>query len=178
MIKAPPLLDLRNCTRGCVTTRTEISISMTGDNRSFSPWILLGRVLIRPDGERGSGKHVVAGRLNGGATDFEHSSAFAFRIPVIGLSCPDYVDDSVVEFNAWVSPVFEPRWTELRVPSGHYDPFDLPGASICSECDPKHLVVPEGYYAGPPHNSALAEIVAGKRIKIQIGWNTELTDAQ
>ena len=107
-----------------------------------------------------------------GVTDFEHDSAWALRLPLIGLTW----DGLLVHYHtahllAWVDP---DDLDGFNVPGPGYDPAKLPGAHKCKDkqClknDPTgHIIVPEGNYV-PPTNPVLYRQVRGKMLEITIG---------
>jgi hypothetical protein len=53
------------------------------------------------------------------------------------------------------------------VPPPGYDPFSVEGVELCTECDPPHRILPEGFDS-PPFDSALYELVRGRRVLIHI----------
>jgi hypothetical protein len=155
------VLDLRSVTRD--SDKTECRILLQDHPRHpASPWIILGQVLIRLD------RHLplLMARAKAGVTDFEHDSAYVLRIPLIGVKLLEV--DHEVELEAYIHPGKEGR-DDFLVPVDGYDPEKLEGATICEECEEKHVIVPEGYYAGPPFNQDLHEELRGRRIIIRIG---------
>jgi hypothetical protein len=119
--------------------------------------------------------------LRDGATDFEHDSAFAFTLPLIGLQM-DYgfgVCGSIY-FEGWVSP--DPEM--FRVPGPGYDPLSSSYTStLCSGKDcggEPHRIVASENYSGPPHDKSVDQrqaLVAGRRVSIQLyPWRPEKTE--
>lgn len=164
----PPKVDLRNCTRGVSHARTIISIE--GDDCSRHTWLILGEVQIRPPKDGCSG--AVKGRLTEGVTDFEHDSAYAFSIPIVGFTMVGEVEYSRVSFLAHVAATPYDQ-EDLRVPLGPYDPAQLPGATVCKDCEGEtHIIVPTGHFSGPPaHGDAHADLwkkVRGRLIEIRM----------
>ena len=104
-----------------------------------------------------------------GATDFEHDSAWAFKLPLIGLEFKHAYDQGC-HFTAFVHP---DGFDDFHVPPIGYDPRKLPEAHQCKEkgCrrnDEKHIIVPEGYYV-PAKDAELYKKVRGKRVDIVVG---------
>lgn len=163
--------DLSSITRnpkkyfGCITI----------DDRE--PWLLFGEANIRVDGRESTAW--IEAHLSGNACDAEHDTAWAFKLPVIGLSLGKMgVHYSKTYFNAWVDPDAE-RY--FHVPRPGYNPMKHPKASICDGVydikkhkyckwndKKKHVIIPEGFYV-PPFDRELYEAVKGKRIEIVIG---------
>jgi hypothetical protein len=45
----------------------------------------------------------------------------------------------------------------------------MKGAIRCKKCRPQHVIVPEGYFGGPPTDLELFKLVRGKKVEIKIG---------
>ena len=98
-------------------------------------------------------------------SDFEHDSAHALRLPLIGLEFKHLWYQSAY-FRAWVNPN---NPDDFRVPRAGYNPMKHPDAYTCEAeyCEP-HIIVPEGYYC-PPHDVELYDAVKGREVEIIIG---------
>jgi hypothetical protein len=156
-------IDLRSITRSSDIARTKIGIYMGGrweGHDAFNPWLEFGVCEIMDSGSL----CLITAQLDYGITDFEHDSAYALRIPLIGLKFNSvYNHYSCLE--AYIDPNNE---GEFHVPNSGYNPAKLKDAYICSECKKSHIIVPEGYYV-PPVNKELYEKVRGRKVDIRIG---------
>lgn len=169
--KLPPLVketDLRAITRDAGRALTTVSIFEDSCGRSQKhPWLQLGESRVRPTWDRPDGRWVLDAYLPAGVTDQEHSSAYALRLPLVGLS---YIGTlyQQTELTAWVDPN-APH--DFHVPRPGYDPMKHPKAERCVQGSCKaepHVIVPEGFYV-PPIDLTLYELVRGKRVEILIG---------
>ena len=160
-------LDLRSITRSSDRAFTRVILI---DDYAFEhvdrriDWILLGESNLRTDVR----EPWLESHLNKGVTDFEHDSAYALRLPLIGLTLGGLaVMNNVVHFKAWINPN---RPDDFHVPEPKYDPTKHPDACECPDCkgDDRHIIVPEGFYV-PPANPELFEKVRGRQVEIQIG---------
>jgi hypothetical protein len=170
----PPETDLRGITRRPETCRTVIYLCDYLGHAKWR-WIILGEVEFRSHDRNGQ-RHYISAYMSGGATDFEHDSAVAFQLPVLGLKF-EGLWHHTAHFSAIVDPLHDEQGDEVddmtngefRVPGPGYDPTKLPGATTCDygQCQP-HPIVPEGHYL-PPHDRKLHEAVAGRYIEIHVG---------
>jgi hypothetical protein len=162
--------DLRAISRDSARLVTHVRLYVDWDNRNAIEWLTLGASSVRYNSS--THKHSLEARLGGGATDFEHDSAYAIRLPLIGLKFDDLlVYNHQTRLVGWVDPEDEENF---RVPRPGYDPTKLPDAFTCKECKgkDKHVIVPEGYYV-PPRDRDLYRAVRGKRVDIVIGYVDE-----
>lgn len=158
--------DLRSITRHpdrCLTT-----VSLQVDWKTKLEWLRFGEANIQYFEKRKTWS--LKAYLPAGATDFEHDSAHALQLPLIGLQFGDLtIHYHTIFLVAWVDPN---EFDGFRIPRPGYDPMNLPGATKCNskECrKTPHIIVPEGHYAGPPKDLELFRAVAGKRVEICIG---------
>lgn len=175
----PTAVDLTNCTRWSKHTRSTIQIFNPVTNQ-WQEWLVFGEVTIRKEDPFRGCLGMVGARCTAGVTDFEHDSAWAFHIPIMGIQYEQACEYSCVHVFASIPIDVADRNTydDLRVPLGPYEPGNLEGARLCKDrhCPRReegekggHVIVPEGYYAGPPADRSLSRMVAGRRIQITIG---------
>ncbi len=167
-ITRPETTDLRKITRGA--DRCLSSLTITWDWQTRIEWLVLGQTQLRYS--EGSQKYVLSAYLTEGATDFEHDSAYAFSLPLIGFTFDNSIEYSRVRGNAWVDPGDDEGL--FRVPRPGYNPMKHPDTTMCNSknCnwrDGPHPIIPEGFYAGPPHDRDLYNLVRGKRVTLSIG---------
>lgn len=158
-----PHTDLRSITRGADTTRTTIEIiDRYGSGRHL--WITCGQVNLRKYDNRAEVD--LTCYLTEGVTDFEHDSAYAFVLELIGWTF-DSMRYSAVTFNAWI-PAELGGFNDFRVPGPGYNPMERDDVHLCDDghCkeDP-HIMVDEGFYIAPA-NPELFERVKGKRVRV------------
>ena len=156
-------IDLRKICRE--TDLVEVKVSFMDYDHRGEPWITLGQASLRKSGRGG---WELFARMD--ATDFEHDSAYAINLPLIGLEL-DSVYYNRCNFVAWVNPNLGELDPNFRVPtSSDYDPTKLEDAYMCEMdgCEKSHPVVPENYYQ-PPFNRKLFEKVRGKKAEISFG---------
>jgi len=162
-------VDLRPITRRADTCLTTVHVHMDWDERRKVKWLVFGEAHIQKF-ERKS-QYLLKAYLPADVTDFEHDSAYAFRLPLVGLELdPLVLSYHQVSFVAIVDPN-NPE--DFRVPRPGYDPLKMEGTTTCTyheRCKAKpHLIVPEGFYAGPPFDRELYEMLRGKRVEIAVG---------
>ena len=170
--------DLRSIGRYSDRLETVVTVNV-GDwmDRKSVEWLRLGAAsLQRIENHRRPNSWYLSAHLGSGpdagvegmATDFEHDSAYACRMPLIGLEL-EMVRDHSLFAAAWVDP---DALDDFKVPLPGYNPLAHPKAFVCeakrciegSEGE-KHIIVPEGHYM-PETNPELYELVRGKRVEI------------
>lgn len=162
-------IDLRAVTRDSDRFVCEIRLD-TGDyskNGPLKPWITCGRIGVQFPERRGSRPATLSARAAYGVTDFEHDSAYIFKIPVSGWEV-SFIDNGMV----FAGCVIVGDAEDLRVPTKPgYDPTKLDGAAVCKDkhCDKPHGIVPEGYFAGPPCSESVWRNLVGRRLEIIFG---------
>lgn len=159
------LVDLRSITRNAKNFLTSVSIYMNGFTRQ--EWILAGEAEHQEHSVLMT--HTIGCRLKDGVTDFEHDSAWGFKLPLIGFEF-QAIWNHVVMFNAFIDSR-DPK--DFRVPNPGYDPIHHPESVKCKHCtgeDKGHIILPPGFYV-PEANQELFEKVRGKRVQITIGPN-------
>lgn len=122
-------------------------------------WLRFGECRIANEGRT----CFIGSRLRDGITDFEHDSAYAVHIGLIGLQYK-FTDNHVSHFEAFLTT--EPE--DIRIYPADFDPAKVKGSSKCDYkgCN-KHLMLPDGYFTPPMYE--FARVVAGKRISITMG---------
>ncbi len=158
------LTDLRSITRDSDTCLTTVYIKMSQEERRVE-WLVFGQAQIRIH-HRPSSIWLTA-YLKDGATDFEHDSAYALRLPLIGLEF-EGVRYHTTMLKAWIDPNEEDEDGDFHVPRPGYNPMELDEAEVCKECEEQHIIVPEDFYV-PPFNKELFDLVRGKEVDIRIG---------
>lgn len=156
------LIDLTAITRKPHVARTIVSIY---DDYRPHEWLVFGAAQFNHMEKM----HMwsLNARMAAGITDFEHDSAYALKLPLIGLEFEGVLYDHYVRFNAFIAP---DALDDFCVPtSSAYNPTTLPGGGPCTTCKgkDKHLLVPDGYFV-PPRDPALYELVRGKRVEISL----------
>lgn len=162
--------DLRSITRHSDRCLTVVNVQLVNwDSRTRVEWLVCGQASIQKPSNPDLGQYTLKAYLPAGVTDFEHDSAYAFQLPLIGIELVS-VDYSQTTLRAWVDPEGS---EDFRVPRPGYNPMELPGAKTCKlkvhghQCYKNpHKMVPEGYFAGPPPDEELFEAVRGKRVEI------------
>ena len=167
-----PTLDLRPFTRDSNKIYTRIFLKGFGYNCKQFLWIKAGSIEMRKTPEQGDKEQYVlqSHRLEG-YTDFEHDSAKALTIPMIGLKMVTGWGGSL-RFTGWID--FNPtRAEELRV----FNPSALDEeASVCKDrrCGKPHPIVK--YIPNP--DPVLFNKIRGMEVEIFFGpTEDELEDA-
>lgn len=172
VLPSPSFTDLRGITRGSKRCLTVVTIYL--DWVKKVEWLRFGQAQIRRQGERSPGCFCLEARMTAGVTDFEHDSAYALRLPLVGAQFSElFVAYHTIHLVAWVDPN-DDHGDYFRVPFPGYDPTKHEKAyrckdNRCLEDYPKgHVIVPEGFYV-PPFDPDLYAVVRGKKIEITIG---------
>jgi hypothetical protein len=159
--------------------RTWVSLEWDFDTRI--EWLIFGPASMHSQSDRRDGdRWRLEGSMARGVTDFEHSTALAVRLPLVGLQL-GFVSHGQVRYTAFVdssSMVYDPadpKHSEFHVPSPGYDPRKHKDTYKCDTkgCSDKgHLIIPEGFYV-PPFNLELFQHVRGKKVEIVMGIKHE-----
>jgi len=155
-------VDFRSITRDADKCLTKVYIYMGHKwegHEAMQEWLTFGSCYLRNE----DSLCWLAAYMNYGITDFEHDSAYALRLPLIGLKFLR-VFNHATHLEAYVDP---DNASEFCVPSPGYNPTMLKEAYECPDCKEHHMIVPEGYYV-PPFNEELYNIVRGKKLDICI----------
>lgn len=165
------LTDLTEISRGSKYCSTTVSVELE-PYEPLAEWLRFGQANLKYVNDRKDGRWCLESYLANGATDFEHDSAYALRLPLIGVQFDSIpVWNHMTRLVAWVDPsdYLIDRHSDFRVPSNDYNPLKLSETTICEMkgCD-KHPIVPEGFYL-PPFNEDLFLAVRGKKVEIHIG---------
>ena len=157
-LKLPALTDLLGITRHSERCLTVVSILSPPD---IHTWLRVGETQIQCIDPN---RWLLEAYLNQGATDPEHSSAMALRLPLFGVRL-QAIRYSVTTLVACILADTE----YFRVPRPGYDPFRSPITHSCGDCkdDIAHIVVPEGFYL-PPFDGELFQMVRGLQVQIDI----------
>ena len=143
-------------------------------------WLKFGEASLRTN-DRRDGRWNLEARMGLGATDPEHDTAFALRLPLIGVEF-EWADHHQFRFHGFVDPsAGEGRHPTFHVPLPGYNPTKHPEAETCNGVydekkgqyckwndKKKHIIVPEGFYV-PPFDAELYKLVAGKKVEIVMG---------
>jgi hypothetical protein len=160
--------DLREITRNPKLCLTEVYVQLGWDIQTRIKWLICGQSRLVPQRDRRDGRWRLEAYLPEGVTDFEHDSGYAFKLPLIGIEFEE-VDYHITSFHGWIDP--SNYREDFRVPRPGYNPMKHPQAQKCKPsqyCEGKHVIVPEGFWAGPPTDIELWEAVQGKRVQIHI----------
>lgn len=122
-------------------------------------WLKFGACRITNEGRN----CFIGSRMRDGITDFEHDSAYAVHISLIGLQYK-FTDNHTSHFEAFLTTTPE----DIRIYPADFEPEKVKGSWKCkqSHCD-KHLMLPDGFFTPPMYE--FARVVAGKRISITMG---------
>lgn len=145
------------------------------------PWIITGQAQFRAESESGRrpGEYRFEAYLDN-ATDFEHDSAYAIRLPLVGVQFVSGYYHTMT-FVALVdpSPVGQEFGNDFGVPRAGYDPRKHPDAQTCRDkrCHEEdeggkvrksHIIVPQGFYV-PPYDRELHEFARARRVEVTFG---------
>lgn len=176
--------DLREITRESHLCRTVVFLQGSIYERRQFKWLELGQAVLRRQKESSSlNAWRLEAYLTEGTCDFEHDSAYALELPLIGLQLGDLgIHYHTTYLTAWVDPNAADQFSQgFRVPRPGYNPMKHEKAVTCegvynekkrkyckwNEGKP-HIIVPEGFYR-PPFDLELYRAVAGKQVEIHIG---------
>jgi hypothetical protein len=164
------LVDLRSITRHSDKVETHVSVAESPWDGTRHTWIVCGESMLRKRASRGLGtvpEYTLGAYLTAGVTDFEHDSAHAFCLPLLGLHF-----DGIAMGRVWLGAVIDPRnGDDFRVPAPGYNPMEHEDAYECKDerCSAQpHIIVPEGCYQ-PPINQKLFRKLAGRQVQILFG---------
>lgn len=178
--------DLLHISRG--TDKCRSYVTLDWDWQTRITWLTFGEATLHTN-DRRDGKWVLEARMGQGACDFEHDTAYALRMPLIGVEF-EWADHHMFWFHGFVQPGLDlkDRHNGFHVPTPGYDPTKHPKAHMCSGIydeekelyckwnDKKpHVIVPEGFYV-PPYDVELYKHVAGKRVEISLGKSPDEED--
>jgi hypothetical protein len=160
--------DLRNITREsdhCLSTVT-IRMGDWWDRGTDTPWLKFGQAQIRKHENSDLTWWQLGAYLKDGATDFEHDSGYAFRMPLVAL---EYT--FTLNHGSRFSAIIHPNMAdEFHVPLPGYNPLEHENTQKCDRCTEEraHLIIPQGFYV-PPFEPELYKLVAGKPVVIHLG---------
>lgn len=155
----PFYADLRGITRDADKVITEVTLELFNKR---NPWLVFGQANLRSIDH---GKvWLLESYLKDDATDLEHDSAYALRLPLIGVTLEGiYYHTARIE--AWVYPG---SFHDFHVPVQGYDPFHMEDTMTCNDCEKPHIIVPRELYV-PPFNQNLFDYARGGHVSISIG---------
>lgn len=167
--------DLRSISRDSATCRTTVTVDMGYDEKGRMlkvRWLIAGQGQLQPiDSSLSIRRWLLTSYLDN-ATDFEHDSAYAFRLPLVAVELKA-VWWHTLHIDALVQP-YDPE--DFHVPLPGYNPLEHPDTEPCQaeQCRGKqaHLIVPEGLYV-PPLEMELFNLVAGRPVEVTIGLARE-----
>jgi hypothetical protein len=172
-----PLIDLRPITREPDRYQTVVKL-FHGHFRS-KRWLILGQARLQRHGRsHGPSLWIFDSYLTEGVTDFEHDSAFALRMGLIGVEFR-----GILYGHTEVQAIIDPQDRDgFHVPQPGYNPMELPDAEQCDggkhckwgDKEP-HVIVPEGNYV-PPSDRELYRKVRGRFVEITFGVPPRETD--
>jgi len=158
-------VDLRSITRESDKIATSVMI-VPSRHADKKKWLLFGEAQLSDRGNSSDGiKRWELRSYLKGATDFEHDSAYALVLPLICVTFI-WVYYHNTRLSAIVDPTLGPH-DDFAVPEPGYNPLEHEKTVKCTECEPNHLIVPEGLYI-PPDNPELYKKVSGKEVQIEI----------
>jgi hypothetical protein len=184
--------DLRDITRDskrlvCTVT---IDLGWAEDGRTNKLcWLRFGQVQIRKGHK--AGEYRLEAHLKDNACDLEHDTAYAVRLPLVGLQLDDLVVNySQTHFVAWVNPDVDEGFSDFHVPRPGYNPMKHEDAWLCdgiydekkkkyckwNEGKP-HVILPEGFHV-PPFDKELYRAVRGKKVEIVVGPVLDLEEGE
>lgn len=161
----PEYTDLRSITRHSDRCQTVVILEERYRLKRMK-WLELGQCSLSTNDRTGI-TELSSYMLD--ATDFEEDSAYAIKLPLIGLRL-EHVFYHQSSFTAWVS--MEDGEDDFKVPRPGYNPMEHEHAHECEDCEKKHIIVPEGFYV-PPFDEELFEAVKGHRVEILLGTKLE-----
>ncbi len=155
--------DLTAITRSSDKVQTIVRLCDEFGQRE-SEWLVLGECGIRLARESlRPARWWLQAYLNQGATDWEHDSAFALRLPLVALEM-----QMVLGSNVFLGAIIDGRDPEeFRVPPPGYDPISDGDTCESEHCGKRHPIVPEGRFL-PPENPELLRAVVGRQVEILI----------
>lgn len=167
--------DLRDITRESDLCETIVRLSLDWNRDSVRrpeiDWLKFGQAqLCRQKESSFEGCWRLEAYLKEGVTDFEHDSAKALSLPLVGVQlAPIGIDYHRTHLIAWVDSS-QDDYENFHVPRPGYNPMAHPKAYICESehCEAPHPIVPEGFYI-PPFDVELFNFVRGKKVEIIVG---------
>ena len=155
-------LDLVGITGDDSKTRCGVSASV--DFR-WHTWLRLGTASLLAPGNEHRLPWRLEARVADGTTDFEHSTCFVVRLPLVGVAY-EFTSNGGSCFHGWVAPDED----DFRVAPPDWNPGRRPGASSCDRCRgrEKHRMCPQGEWM-PPRTPKLFEQMRMRAVQIWFG---------
>jgi hypothetical protein len=158
-----PFLDLRPITRQ--PDRFLTTVKLYHDHFRGKEWIIMGQArLVRQERgwSSGPGRWAFDAYLPEDVTDFEHDSAFAIRMSLVGVEFKSTYN-GYTEVVAIIDPV---DFDGFNVPPVGYNP--MKSGHQRDRCKESHIIVPEDGYV-PKHNADLFKLARGRFVEITFG---------
>lgn len=155
-------LDLVDMTDDVGGMRCTVSVDV---DFKWHPWLSLGTAsLFSPERDRRLPWRLEA-RVADGTTDFEHSTCFVVRLPLLGVVY-EFTNAGGSFFNGWIGT----NPDDFRVATPDWNPGRLKDSSACERCKgkDKHRMCPQGSWM-PPQTPELFERMKMRHVQIWIG---------
>lgn len=161
-------IDFRPMSRDSDKCLTVVTLYPDWDTQNAIRWIHAGQTTLRKrQASRSGTSYDLTCNVRDRATDFEHSSAYIFILPLIGVTFSD-MHYHRTTFQGWIDPNILPddSMDAFHVPPFTYDPFKHEDSTKCTSCKgkEKHWIVP---YL-PSHNPTLYKAVKGMKVEIVV----------
>jgi hypothetical protein len=125
--------DLLSISRGTDKCRSYVSLEWDWETRVT--WLKFGEATLRKKGEKHDGRWDLEARMGLGATDFEHDTAYALRLPLVGVEF-EWADHHQFRFRAFVAAINLKMWPTVASASAC-----CPGSSGRTLQSPTKLLV-------------------------------------
>lgn len=168
--------DLRLITRASDQVRTLVILEDRYRENTMK-WLEFGECRLRRSDSSEFVEYALHAFLPRGVTDFEHDSACAVSLPLIGLEFRG-IEYHQATFTAFISLDAGEPFAGFHVPRPGYNPMEHEDAEMCDSkhCNEPHIIVPEDFYV-PSFDSELYAAVRGRGVRIYIGPVLEEDDA-
>jgi len=155
--------DLTSITRSADKVKTVVYLCDEFGHRELK-WLVFGECCLLPAREnQRPTRWLLQAYLGHGATDWEHDSAYALRVPLTALDM-----QMVMGSNVMLGAVIDGRNPDdFRVPPPDYNPIAAGEVCDSDSCERKHIIVPEGCYLPAPNLKLLPEVM-GRQVEISI----------
>ena len=123
----PETTDLRDIGRASDCCLTVVTLYLDWETKLR--WLVLGESRLRTQRDRPDGRWRLEALLKAGVTDFEHDSAYALGLPLIGVHF-DGIEYHQTKLTAWIDPN---EANGFHVPKPGYNPMTHPEAHVCND---------------------------------------------